>query len=276
MKDIHLLEEMGLSQNEAKCFIALLKKSPMTGYEVAKTAGVTRTMVYDVLKRLERKKCLKVIEGNPKMYSAVNYKDFVRSARDECSSKLDSLEKQLESLTNASSRENFVFNLSGKTDMIRAFKKAIDQSHTEIYLSTWAQEAALIADQLKAAYQRGVKIYIFSFCALPFDFGIQYTYNLEDAHRKFPNRRITGVFDRQILIMGEGNESIEEIGISTENPMLMEMAIDQMLMDLILHRTLSHFGYLKGVSQVSDYAREIDRFFGDIAMYTDIPKRLDE
>ncbi len=56
MKDIHLLEEMGLSQNEAKCFIALLKKSPMTGYEVAKTARATRTMVYDVLKRLERKK----------------------------------------------------------------------------------------------------------------------------------------------------------------------------------------------------------------------------
>ncbi len=276
MKDTRLLEELGLSQNEAKCFIALLKKSPMTGYEVAKTADVTRTMVYDVLKRLERKKCVKVIEGNPKMYSAVNYKDFVRSARDECSGKLDALEKQLESLTNASNCENFVFNLSGKADMIAAFKKAIDHSREVIYLSTWAQEARLIADQLNAAHQRGVKLYIFSFCKLPFDFGVQYTYDLEDAHRKFPNRRITGVFDRQLLIMGEGNESIEEIGISTENPMLMEMAIDQMLMDLILLRTLSHFGYLKEVSLVSDYTRGIDRFFGDISMYTDIPKRLDE
>jgi len=276
MKEARLLEEMGLSQNEAKCFIALLKKSPMTGYEVAKTANVTRTMVYDVLKRLERKKCVQVIEGSPKRYAAVDYKDFVRAAREECSGKLDALEKELESLTSASHRENFVFNLSGKADMISAFKKAIDQTREVIYLSTWAQEARLIAEQLKAAHQRGVKLYIFSFCKLPFDFGVQYTYDLEDAHRKFPNRRITGVFDRQLLIMGEGNESIEEIGISTENSLLMEMAIDQMLMDLILHRTLSHFGYLEGVSRVSDYTCEVDRFFTDIAMYTDIPKRLDE
>jgi sugar-specific transcriptional regulator TrmB len=276
MKDTRLLEEMGLSQNEAKCFLALLKKSPMTGYEVAKTAGVTRTMVYDVLKRLERKKCLKVIEGNPKKYVAVNYKDFVRSARDAYSEKIDALEKQLDSLTNASDRENFVFNLSGKAEMIMAFKKAIDCSNDEIYLSTWSQEAGLISEQLKAAFQRGVKLYIFSFCKLPFDFGIQYTYDLEDAHRKFPNRRITGVFDRRVLIMGEGNENIEEIGISTENPMLMEMAIDQMLMDLILHRTLKHFGYLKGVTRVSGYAQEMDRFFNEIKMYADIPKRLDQ
>ncbi len=276
MIDTGLLEEMGFSQNEAKCFIALTMKSPMTGYEVAKTAGITRTMVYDVLKRLERKECVKAIEGNPKMYSAVNYKDFVHTTRNDYEEKLDALEKQLESMTRISDRENYVFNLSGKAQMIEAFKKAILESQTEIYLSAWSQEALLIADELQQAHEQGVQIYAFSFCALPFSFGIQYTYNLENPHRKFPNRRLTGVFDRKLLIMGEGNEKIEEIGISTENPMLMEMAIDQMLMDLILHRALHHYGYLQGASDVDHYNKGVQRFFEEIHMYEEIPKRLDQ
>jgi len=276
MIDTGLLEEMGFSQNEAKCFIALSKKSPMTGYEVAKTAGITRTMVYDVLKRLERKECVQVIEGSPKMYSAVNYKDFIHTTRNDYGKKLDALEKQLESMTRISDRENYVFNLSGKAQMIEAFKKAILESKREIYLSAWSQEANLIADELQQAHERGVQIYAFSFCELPFSFGIQYTYNLENPHQKFPNRRLTGVFDRKLLIMGEGNEKIEEIGITTENPMLMEMAIDQMLMDLILHCTLHHYGYLQGASDVDHYNKGVKRFFEDIHMYEEIPKRLDQ
>ncbi|NLX33615.1 MAG: TrmB family transcriptional regulator, partial [Thermotogaceae bacterium] len=43
MNELKILRELGFSLNEAKCYIALHKSSPMTGYEVAKKAKITRT-----------------------------------------------------------------------------------------------------------------------------------------------------------------------------------------------------------------------------------------
>ena len=47
-----LFKEIGFSINEAKVYTALIGKNPINGYEIAKRANVTRTMVYDILNRM--------------------------------------------------------------------------------------------------------------------------------------------------------------------------------------------------------------------------------
>src|SRR5512136_763032 len=46
------LVELGFSEYEAKAYVALLRKSPVTGYELAKISGVPRSMIYEVAGKL--------------------------------------------------------------------------------------------------------------------------------------------------------------------------------------------------------------------------------
>jgi sugar-specific transcriptional regulator TrmB len=276
MNEIKILRELGFSLNEAKCYIALHKSSPMTGYEVAKKAKITRTMVYDILQRLERKGSVNVIEGSPKLYSAVSYKKIIAEIRRDYAEKLDSLESSLEEIVRDVDSDNYILNISNQAEMLGLIRNAISESRREIYLSLWDTEARMFESELREASDRGVKIYIFSFCEMPFDFGVQFTYKMRNAERNFPRRRIIGVFDREYMVMGEGNSSINEIGLTTRNAMLMEMSIDQMLLDVILLHTLRNAGYVVDGMDVEDYYESIQRFFKSIRLPEDLPKRLDE
>ena len=276
MSDYTTLCKLGFSTNEAKCYIALHKKSPLTGYQVANEAGITRTMVYDILRRLARKGYIEVIEGNPRLYSAVAYKRLVSSIRNDYERRLEELEETLEKISREVVDNEYVLNISGRTEVISLIRKAIIEAKREIYLSIWDSEARLFEDDLKKADDSGVKIYIFSFCKLPFDFGIQYTYGMKDAKENFPRRRIVAVFDRELALMGEGNEEINEIGITTRNQMIMQLAIDQILLDIILLHTLRSGGYINKEIQIDDYHKSIDDFFKSISLPKDLPLRIDE
>ena len=52
---IDMMQDIGFSVNEAKVYLALVLKNPMSGYEIAKNSDITRAMVYDILKRLMQK-----------------------------------------------------------------------------------------------------------------------------------------------------------------------------------------------------------------------------
>ena len=49
------LERIGLSRNEAKCYLLLIRMGPMTGGEAARGAGIERRNAYDALERLMKK-----------------------------------------------------------------------------------------------------------------------------------------------------------------------------------------------------------------------------
>ena len=49
---IDKLVRIGFSEYEAKTYVALLRESPVTGYQIAKLSGVPRSMVYEVLGKL--------------------------------------------------------------------------------------------------------------------------------------------------------------------------------------------------------------------------------
>jgi len=47
---INIMQDIGFSTNEAKVYLALIRKNPMSGYEIAKNTDITRTMIYDIEK----------------------------------------------------------------------------------------------------------------------------------------------------------------------------------------------------------------------------------
>ena len=66
------LKHFGFFQNEAKSYVSLLWKSPMTGYEISQSSGVPRSAIYEILKKLELKGIVSSDGSKPLSYTPVN------------------------------------------------------------------------------------------------------------------------------------------------------------------------------------------------------------
>ena len=53
MELLNELTRIGFTEYEAKVYLALLEEHPATGYQLSKSAGIPRSMVYEALGRLE-------------------------------------------------------------------------------------------------------------------------------------------------------------------------------------------------------------------------------
>ncbi|MEP6988157.1 MAG: helix-turn-helix domain-containing protein [Chloroflexota bacterium] len=63
------LTQIGFTEYEATVYLALLRENPATGYQISKTSGVPRAMVYDALSRLHtRGAVLETVENRVTLY----------------------------------------------------------------------------------------------------------------------------------------------------------------------------------------------------------------
>lgn len=274
------LQEIGFSKNEAKVYVVLLAKNPMSGYEIAKNTDITRTMIYDILKRLVQKEAVVEIEANPKLYIPVSYKDLLETYKEEVLSNIEFLEKEFEDLESEKKSNSYLLNIESYEDMIKEIKHMINSAKKEIYISLWEEEGNIFKDNLKKAHDRGIKIISFSYGRLPYNFGIiyQYRFPMDMVKEIWYRRRISIVVDRECILLGEGNEKIEEISVITSNTMLMELAISQLILDIIQFYVIKDRNILpENLEDANVYKKCMYDFYKELGIDFDkIPKRLDE
>ena len=70
------LTEYGLTRQEATIYASLLKQGCMSGYEVAKDTGISKSNVYTALKELVSKGAAVIEEGDATRYLAVDVEKF--------------------------------------------------------------------------------------------------------------------------------------------------------------------------------------------------------
>jgi sugar-specific transcriptional regulator TrmB len=75
------LTEYGLTRQEATIYARLLRQGSMTGYEVAKDTGISKSNVYVALKELVQKGAAVVEEGDVTRYLAVDVERFCEDYR---------------------------------------------------------------------------------------------------------------------------------------------------------------------------------------------------
>lgn len=275
-----ILQEVGFSINEAKVYVALLSKNPLNGYEVAKRSNITRTMVYDILNRLVQKGAVRMIENEPKLYVPVPYKDFFKKMRDDYNKRVEVVETAIDSLECDDDSGNYIMNISDYDSMIDEVRALINSAKREIYISIWKEEALLFKDDFERAKERGVTVTAFSFNEIPFSCTNCYSYGIPSGELKkiWSRRRIIVVVDRERILIGEGNDQIEEISIITRNTMLIELAIDQMLLDIIHLYELRKGGYLPdGIETIDQYSKAVAKFQKDLGIDPDkVYKRVDQ
>lgn len=282
MTDIYeLFKEIGFSINEAKVYIALTAKNPMNGYEVAKRANVTRTMVYDILNRLVNKEVIVVIEDTgTKLYSPIPYKNLFQKLKVGFNNRIELMEEALDNMNSETRSDSYIKNITDYEAMVQEIKTLLHSAKNEIYLSLWEEEANMFFDDLLEVSQKGINIITFSFGQIPYDFGINYSYGIpaKEMNKIWSCRRIIVVVDREHILIGEGNDEIEEISIITSNTMLIEMSIDQILLDIIHLHEMQKGNFLpKKITAIEQYTDAVKRFNELLEIdLSKLPKRADQ
>ena len=210
---VEKLKEIGFNSYEAKVYVALLKKSPATGYEVSKLANIPQSRTYDTLKVLEEKNIVATSNTKPISYTPIKPKQLLSSYQKKMTSTLNYLEKHLPEV-----KDNYnepIITVSGKQNIQQKILEVIQNAKKEIYLEIWSQDYKFFEQELLNAYNRNVEIRIVGYDNFQSRFGLVF----EHAFARDIELSLGG---RMIVIASDDNEGVigkvSSLGDSLDEP----------------------------------------------------------
>ena len=96
----NILSEFGLSQNQSKVYLYLIKYGSTTAPRLSKSLNIPRTETYAILRILQKKRCIKTKNQKPLMFSSIPFEDFLETLINLKRKEIHKLEKTLEIIKN--------------------------------------------------------------------------------------------------------------------------------------------------------------------------------
>lgn len=130
---IEFLVDVGLSRYEAEAYVALVREGGLSAVEVARTLGIPKPRIYDVLKNLSRLGFLYVQEGSPVIYVPAPLEEALDSVLARQRKEMDKKNAAVEELINlmgplygkASLLENICLNIRDRRNVLREIRRMI-------------------------------------------------------------------------------------------------------------------------------------------------------
>jgi predicted transcriptional regulator len=153
-----LLQQLGFSEYEARAYLALLQRSPLNGYELAKASGLPRANVYAVLHKLEERGAVVRLDmPSGVRYAPVAPAELTQRIGDRLQGILNATQQALTSLATPPETE-YVWNIQGYEALIEHAHALIGSSQDGLLVAIGRPEAAVLAAPLAEAEARGVAV----------------------------------------------------------------------------------------------------------------------
>ncbi len=239
---IEQLQQIGFSQYEAQAYIALLKESPLNGYELAKRSGIPRPNIYPVLQKLEERGIvLRVNTPDGPRYAPLSPANLISQLNHQYQQNLETASQALSEITAPPTLE-YVENLHGYSTLLDHARMVLDAVKQHLLLIVWPDEAAALEETVQKARQRGVQIdtLCMNGCPHPCPYcqGDIYRYQLAPLEKT-----------RWLVLAGDGGEMLageittqETLAIRTRQAMLVKLATGYIQNSIALARILSDLG----------------------------------
>ena len=104
---VEKLQQVGLTEYEAKAYLALLNTHLNTATQVSEKSGVPRTKIYSVLEALKHKGWVRVYSGVPLLFKAVAPQSVFEKVKGDLERFLESIQATLKEEVNGI-KEKFV------------------------------------------------------------------------------------------------------------------------------------------------------------------------
>ena len=151
------LEQLGLTQYEAKVYIALLSEHPATAYTISRRSGVPHSRVYEVARRLMTKGYVVCQNTNPDRFSPLSPGELVGRLAGEHERIIGELKQRLDAIPFRSDFDP-VWNINGRPDALAKAREIIGEAERKIYIGVWDEELEELTEDLRGAHARGVEI----------------------------------------------------------------------------------------------------------------------
>ncbi len=218
MEHLDKLKELGFSQYEVSCYLALLKNHPVNGSQLSKYSGVARSRVYDVLRNLSRKGIVQEIEDS--LYVPLPADELLKRLRTQFEGNLSALKEQLNDISKSSSFE-FIWTLSGYKSVMDRAIEMIKNARSELYVRIFPKAAKILDPYLHEASARSVDIRYIAMGDMTLKFDIQVIHpKSEKLIYTLGGRSMDIIADKKEALVGifeKGKEDLSPISW-TRNP----------------------------------------------------------
>jgi sugar-specific transcriptional regulator TrmB len=252
---IDKLVQIGFSEYEAKAYMALLRESPVTGYQLAKLSGVPRSMVYEVVGKLTARGAAMTLrqEGSTK-YAPVAAEEFLDQLQREQEELIGSLKDDLLDLEPASDLE-YVWNIEGHDNVMAKAEEMIDQAQERIYVALLPATFPALRPTLEEAIERGVRVVIYTTGDLDLPGGRVIVSPMpEKAQERLEGLWLIVVIDGEEALIGELLTKNQARASWTGSPLFVFVAEHHLRTDLYLPQVLALLG-----DRALDVIQEEDR-----------------
>jgi Cd2+/Zn2+-exporting ATPase len=246
---------LGFSEYEAKAYVALLRKSPVTGYELAKLSGVPRSMIYEVLSKLTaRGAAMTLHQKGATKYAPVPAEEFLDQLHREHAELTTSLKADLATLTSPTDLE-YVWNIEGHDNIIAKAVEMIGQATSSIYLALVPDTFRELQPALEKAIGRGVRVVLYTTSEVDLaSCRVVVAHVSEETLGQARGLGLILVIDGKEVLIGEWLTANQARASWTSSPLLVFIAEHHLRTDLYLPQILALLG-----DRALEVIREEDR-----------------
>ncbi|MGB9777296.1 MAG: TrmB family transcriptional regulator [Anaerolineae bacterium] len=265
---IEKLMALGFSEYEAKAYVALLRESPVTGYQLSKLSGVPRSMIYEVMgKLIARGAAMTLRQEGVVRYAPIPPEEFLDQLHREHEALITALQQDLSSLTTALDLE-YVWNIEGRENILAKAEEMVRQARWEIYLSLTPATFPPLRPGLLEAIRRGVRVVVYSPESLDLPGGqVVIAPVSEEAQERVEGLWLILVVDEKEVLIGEQLEAFRARASWTSSPLLVFIAEHHLRTDPYLPQILACLG-----DRAGEIIREEDRELFARAMESHVGK----
>ena len=153
-----LLQQLGFGDYEARAYVAMLQRSPLNGYELARASGVPRANVYGVLQKLEERGAVVRLESPAGVrYAPVPPSELAQRLEDRFQETLAATQRSLQELAQPAEYD-YIWNARGYAVLIEHARALIDAARARLLVAIRPAEALGLAAHLAQAEARGVEV----------------------------------------------------------------------------------------------------------------------
>lgn len=197
MDIIETLMNFSLTRQEAVIYITLLSEGALTGYEVSKVSGISRSNSYTSLASLVEKGASNIIEDSATKYVPVGIDEF-------CSNKISELKRLKdflkENVSDKKEESTGYITIKGEKHIFNKIVNMVSNSVERIYISASENLLKSLIAPLSEAIKNGLKVVIISDSDINVDGAIIYK-------AKRPPNQIRLIVDTSSILTGEISEN---------------------------------------------------------------------
>ncbi len=149
------LLKFGLTRQEASIYLCLLRNKELSGYEVSKLTGISRSNVYSALAALVDEGAAYLLEGETNKYMAVSIDDFCQNKITELGRLKDELTRQIPQIE--PNTEGYI-TISSHRHIMDKIHNMLEHVEYRVYLSMPMQFIEQVREDLERLTAEGKKV----------------------------------------------------------------------------------------------------------------------